>query len=125
MLDSVNPKINFIHLKGEIENPLFFGRAGIFLHQFGRERLSKKFIAQMPYVTYSSISDGVTCNLIFAYLTQDAKEYSRDLDIFINSPYFKKRLEILIYSQSDCCILRKDLTDAHTSTIKEIVDFYR
>ncbi|MDI1352414.1 MAG: hypothetical protein PSV35_06540, partial [bacterium] len=125
LLNTVDPKINYIHFQGGIENSLFFGRAGIFLHQFGRDRLPKRFMAQMPFITYSSISDGRTCNLIFASLPQDAKEYSKDLDIFINHPDFKKRLEILIYSQSDCCILRKDLTETHDSTIKEIVDFYR
>lgn len=125
LLNTADPQINYINFQGGIENPLFFGRAGIFLHQFGRDRLPKRFMAQMPFVTYSSISDGRTCSLIFAYLPRDAKEYSKDLDIFINHPDFKKRLEVLIYSQSDCCILRNDLMDAHSSTIKEIVDFYR
>ncbi|HAU1304130.1 TPA: hypothetical protein JBI45_02530 [Legionella pneumophila] len=125
LLNGARPKINFIHLKGGIENPLFFGRAGIFLHQFGRERLPKRYMAQMPYITYASISDGITCNLIFAYLDQDAGYCSNDLDIFINSPDFKKRLEILIYSQSDCCILRKEHTKVHETAIKNIADFYR
>ncbi|MFC3909012.1 hypothetical protein ACFORL_07990 [Legionella dresdenensis] len=125
LLNAIAPQINYIVFQGGIDNPIFFGRAGIFLHQFSRDSLPKKFMPHMPYITYSSISDGRTCSLIFTYLPQDAKEYSNDLEIFINHPDFKKRLEILIYSQSDCCILRKDLTDTHSSTIKGILDYYR
>jgi len=99
---------------------------------FSNEGVTPKYISSFFWyrelnfsTSPGSISDGKTCSLIFSYLPQDAKEYSKDLDIFINHPDFKKRLEILIYSQSDCCILRKDLTETHNNTIKEIVDFYR
>lgn len=125
MLSHIAPQINYILFQGDINNPLFFGRAGIFLHQFSKNRLPKRFMAQMPYIMYSSITDGRTCNLIFTYLPQDAEEYGNDLDVFYNHPDFKKRLEVLIYSQSDCCILRKNIAETWDETVKNIVDFYR
>lgn len=74
---------------------------------------------------YFSISDGRTCNLVFTYLAQDTAEYSNNLESFVNHPDFKKRLEILIYSQSDCCIVRKNISEAWDDSIKGIVDVYR
>lgn len=117
-------EINYIYLQGSMNDALFSGRAGIFVHQFNSIRLPKRFMAQMPYIMYLSICDGATCKLIFSYLNED-REYNKDLDAFINHPDLKKRLEVLIYSQSDCCIVRKKIPQDWHNSIKGIVDFYR
>lgn len=116
--------VNFTYLEGSMNDALFSGRAGIFLHQFNRTRLPNRFMAQMPYITYFSICDGITCKLIFSYLNED-REFNEDLDAFINHPDLKRRLEVLIYSQSDFCILRKKIPQDWHNTIKEIIDICR
>ncbi|HHS2563233.1 TPA: hypothetical protein ACTD5V_000722 [Legionella pneumophila] len=117
--------IKFVTLQGTMSDPLFFGRAGIFLHQFGKGRLPLRFMLQMPYISYFSICDGKTCKLIFVYLAQDSNEYERDLENFLNHVDLKKRLEILIYPHSDCCILRNDIPQTSDNTIKQLINFYR
>lgn len=47
--------INYTYLQGSMNDALFSGKAGIFLHQFNWTRLPKRFMAQMPYITYFSI----------------------------------------------------------------------
>lgn len=121
MIINKDPKIVYVPLQGDMSNPLFFGRAGRFLHLFGRNKLPIRFMSQMPYIMYSSITDGKACNLVFTYLPQDIEKYGNDLDAFISHADFKKRLEILIYSQSDCCIIRKDIPISSSHIVQKIV----
>ncbi|HAU0790217.1 TPA: hypothetical protein JBH17_08410 [Legionella pneumophila] len=125
MIINNSPLIDYVHLKGSMNDALFFGRAGIFIHGFNKTRLPIRFMAQMPYISYFSICDGKSCDLVFTNLTLDKDEYGGDLECFINHIDLKKRLEILIYSQSDCCILRKNIPDSWDESIKKIVDYYR
>lgn len=93
--------------------------------QLNRARLPKRFMAQMPYITYFSICDGDKCDLLFAYLSLDHEDYFDDLEKFANHNDFKKFLEILIYAHSDCCILRKNIPKHWDHSIKGMVNFYR
>lgn len=88
---------------GASKNPLFTGRAGKFFHGFNRN-LYKGALDHMPYIVYSTLHDGEKSHLLFTLLPIDA-QYIDDITAFTTHPDFLKRLEYLIYKESDFCII--------------------
>lgn len=88
---------------GTKNNPLFTGRAGNFFHGFNRN-MYKGSLDHMPYVVYSNLHDGEKSNLLFTLLPIDS-QYINDITAFATHPDFLKRLEYLIYKESDFCII--------------------
>ncbi|HAT9621496.1 TPA: hypothetical protein JBD38_14055 [Legionella pneumophila subsp. pneumophila] len=129
---SANEKaiINYVRLRGNVTNPLFFGRGGVFLHAYNKpqieqQKLPARFMSQMPYIMYFTICHNDKVDLYFSFLTLDKEQYAKDLDCFLDENDLSKRLEILISAHSDCCILQKDCSPIWQDTIKQLIDFNR
>jgi len=88
---------------GAKDNPLFTGRAGIFFHGFSRT-MYKGTLDHLPHIIYSTLHDGEKSHLLFTLLPIDSK-YIDDITTFTTHPDFLKRLEYLIYKESDFCIV--------------------
>lgn len=114
-------QINFIECKGSNNDPLFCGRAGSFVHGFPDKRLPIRFLPQMPFITYTSFHNKDSCCLIFTMLNID--EHYTNLTFF-DSSNFRKKIEVLAYSQSDFCIVSENILNQWKNDIQKIHSHY-
>ena len=79
--------------------------------------MRKGSLDHMPYIIYTTLHDGEKNHFLFTLLPVDFK-YMEDLTTFATHSDFLRRLEFLMYRESDFCIITNE---QHISQIKKIL----
>lgn len=116
-------KIEFLVLRGGLDNPIFCGRSTFLLHK--KHNLFKyRGYSYIPWITYMTLRTNETNDLVFCWLRGD-EEYSKCLKLLLKKEDHKKTIEVLAYACSDSFAVEKSFYNKHSSAINEIIKNFR
>lgn len=111
-------QIEFLHLIGDIDNPIFCGRSSIVLNE-KHKMFNYNGYGLMPWITYMTLVTNHRNYLVFCWLRKD-KKLASHLKYLCKKKAPKDLIEILAYGYSDSLAIDVELYRKHSGAIEHI-----